>query len=93
MTAAVMFPVSGSLDPVPQFHVGSWAKIVAASTKVLSWMTSGMPRSGRTLSRPGLTPETLVPLIMSCSTASVSTYPAASPAYTLRRVMPMAWSW
>jgi len=49
----------------------------------------GQGRGGRRL----LTPVTLVPLIMSVSTASVITYPPASPAYTLRRVMPMEWSW
>ena len=91
VTAAVIFP-SAPRGPVPQFQVGSWAQIVSASTQVRSWMTRGMPRPGRTCRLPGLTPETLVPLIRSCSTASVIRYPPASPAYTLSRVMPWAWS-
>ncbi|WP_148208174.1 hypothetical protein [Methanosphaerula palustris] len=64
----------------PHAQVGSWKPMVVASTKVLSWMTSGMPASGRTFAPVGLTPELLVPAIMSCSILSVTRYGAASPA-------------
>ncbi len=38
----------------PQFQVGSWAAIVAASTKVLSWMIRGIPRPGRSGEQAGV---------------------------------------
>ena len=56
----------------------------ALGTKVLSWMTRGIVESAS-----GMVPAST----RACSVASVMMYGAASPAYTLRRVMPQAWSW
>ena len=60
----------------------SLANWMSPGTKVLSWMTNGIWSAGKVPSA-----------ISDCSVESWIMYPAASPAYTFRRVMPYEWSW
>ena len=90
----VWHPQAAVPPHVVVFQVGSSAFSWAVDgTNVLSWITSGISADGMTFWCVGLAPALLVPLMRSCSALSRSTYGAASPAYTLRRVMPYEWSW
>src|ERR1035437_1193621 len=66
----------------PHRQVGSCLWMLVG-TKLLSWITSGIP------TRSGRSPELTRP----ASKLSVMMNPEAIPAYALSLVMPIAWSW